>query len=68
MLNPRESHLTLVKVYPLRPPGTLDHDLLFCHILMSEFVIYTDTAHVGYPDTCQFTLGYTIFLSDNLVL
>jgi hypothetical protein len=47
--------------------GTLDHDLLLRRTSMSEIVVYTDADLAVCLDTCRSTLGYAVFLDDNLV-
>jgi hypothetical protein len=47
--------------------GTLDHGLFLHRTSMLDLAIYTDAHWVGCPDTCRSTLGYAVFLGDNLV-
>jgi hypothetical protein len=47
--------------------GTLDHGLLLRCASISDIIVYTDADWVGCPDTRRSTLGYMVFLVDNLV-
>jgi hypothetical protein len=62
-----EPHLTAAKRILRYLQGTLDHNLLLHRASTSDLVVYTDADWAGCPDTCQSTLGYAVFLSDNLV-
>jgi hypothetical protein len=46
---------------------TLDHGLLLHRASTSYLFIYTDADWTGCPDTRLSTLGYAVFLGDNLV-
>jgi hypothetical protein len=65
--NPHESHLTTAKRILRYLQGTFDHGLLLCRASTSDLVVYTDADWAGCPETRRSTLGYTMFLGDNLV-
>jgi hypothetical protein len=67
MHDPREPHLTTVKRILWYLQGTLDHNLLLCRASTSDLVVYTDADWVGCPDTHRSTLGYAVFLGDNII-
>jgi hypothetical protein len=46
---------------------TLDHDLLLHYASTSDLIVYTDDDWAGCPNTRQSTLGYAVFLGDNLI-
>jgi hypothetical protein len=47
--------------------GTLDYGLLLRHSSSSDLVIYMNVDWASCPDTRRSTLGYAVFLGDNLV-
>jgi hypothetical protein len=57
-----------------RPPGVSsdgheapDYELLLRHSRSTDLIVYTDADWAGCPDTHRLTLGYAVFLGDNLV-
>jgi hypothetical protein len=67
MHDPREPHLMAVKRILRYLQGTLDHGLLLRRASTSDLIVYSDADWAGSPDTHQSTLGYVVFLGDNLV-
>jgi hypothetical protein len=63
----REPHLTVAKRILWYLWGTFDHSLLLRRTSTSDLVIYTDADWASCPDTRRSTLGYAVFLGDNLV-
>jgi hypothetical protein len=68
MHDPREPHLTATKRILRYLQGTLDHGLLLRRTSMLDLVVYTDTDWAGCPNTRWSTLGYAVFLDDNLAV
>jgi hypothetical protein len=66
MHNPCEPHLTAAKRIIRYLQGTLDHGLFLRRASTSDLIIYTDTECASCPDTRRSTLGYPVFLGDNL--
>jgi hypothetical protein len=67
MDDPHEPHLTAMTRILHYLQGTLDHDLLLHRASTSDLVIYTDADWDGCPNTRWSTLGYVVFLGDNLI-
>jgi hypothetical protein len=67
MHDPREPHLTAAKRILRYLQGTLDHDLLLRRASMSDLIVYTNADWAGCPDNRRSSLGYVVFLGDNLV-
>jgi hypothetical protein len=67
MHDPREPHLTTMKLILRYLQGTPDYGLLLRRLSSSDLVVYTDADWAGCPDTRRFTSGYAVFLWDNLV-
>ena len=67
MHNLLEPHLTAVKRILRYLQSTLDYCLLLRRSSVSEHVVYTNADWSGCPDTRRSTLGYAVFLGDNLV-
>jgi hypothetical protein len=67
MHDPRESHLTAMKRILRYLRGTPDYGLLLRRSRSTDLVVYTDADWAGCPDTRRSTLGYAVFLGDNLV-
>jgi hypothetical protein len=47
--------------------GTPDYDILLRRSSCSDLVVYTDADWAGCSDTRCSTIGYVVFLGDNLV-
>jgi hypothetical protein len=47
--------------------GTLNHDLFLRRTSTSDLIIYTDADWAGCPNIRRSTLGYAVFLGDNLI-
>jgi hypothetical protein len=67
MHDPREPHLTVVKRILHYLQGTPYYSLLLRRSSSSNLIVYTDADWAGCPDTRHSTLGYAVFLRDNLV-
>jgi hypothetical protein len=67
MHDPREPHLTAMKRIMRYLQGTPDYGLLLCRSSSSDLIVYTDADWTSCPDTHCSTLGYAVFLGDNLV-
>jgi hypothetical protein len=67
MHDPREPHLAALKRIIRYIRGTLQFGLLLRPSSCSDLVVYTDADWAGCPDTCKSTLGYAVFLGDNLI-
>nr|GEV17512.1 ribonuclease H-like domain-containing protein [Tanacetum cinerariifolium] len=67
MHDPRESHLSALKRILRYVRGTLDYGLQLFSSLTTDLVAYSDADWVGCPTTCRSTLGYYIFLGNNLL-
>jgi hypothetical protein len=67
MHDPREPHLTAMKRILHYLQGTPDYGLLLRRSSSFDLVVYTDADWAGCPDTRRSTLGYAVFLGDNLV-
>jgi hypothetical protein len=67
MHDPREPHLTAVKRILRYLQGTIDLGLLLRRASTSGLIIYTDADWTGCPNTRRSTLGYAVFLGDNIV-
>jgi hypothetical protein len=67
MHDPREPHLVALKRILRYLQGTPELGLLLHRSSTSELVVYTDADWAGCPDSHRSTLGYAVFLGDNLV-
>jgi hypothetical protein len=67
MHDPREPHLTAMKLILRYLQGTPDYGLLLYRLSGSDLVVYTDADWASCPDTRRSTSGYAVFLGDNLV-
>jgi hypothetical protein len=67
MHDPREPHLAALERILRYIRGTLHLGLLLRSSPCTDLVVYTDADWAGCPDTRKSTLGYAVFLSDNLV-
>jgi hypothetical protein len=67
MHDPRKLHLTTTKRILRYLQGTLDLGLLLHRTSTSDLVVYTDADWANCPDTHRSTLGYAVFLGDNLI-
>jgi hypothetical protein len=64
---PREPHLNLVKRILRYIKGTLNFSMRLSCSATTSLIAYSDADWAGCPDTRQSTLGYCIYLGDNLV-
>jgi hypothetical protein len=67
MHDPCEPHLTVVKHILRYLQGTLNHGLLLRRTSTLDLIIYNGTNWANCPDTRRSTLGYIVFLGDNLI-
>jgi hypothetical protein len=67
MHDPQELHLTAIKLILRYLRGTHDFGLLLHRLSSSDLVVYIDADWAACPDTHRSTLGYVMFLGDNLV-
>ena len=67
MHDPREPHLASLKRILCYVRGTLHLGLLLRPSTSTDLVVYTDIDWAGCPDTRKSTLGYAVFLGDNLI-
>jgi hypothetical protein len=67
MHDPQEPHLTAIKRILRYLQGTPDYGLLLRRSSSSDLIIYMDADWAGCLNTCCSTLGYAVFLGDNLV-
>lgn len=67
MHDPREPHLAALTQILRYVRGMLDLGLHIQPSAATEPVVYSDADWVGCPDTRRSTLGYAVFLGDNLV-
>jgi hypothetical protein len=67
MHDTREPHLAALKRILRYIRGTLHLSLVLHPTVQHELVVYSDADWAGCPDTCKSTLGYAVFLGDNLV-
>ena len=67
MHNPHKPHLAALKLILCYVHGTLDLGLHLRTSSQSELVVYLDADWASCPDTRKSTLGYTVFLGDNLI-
>jgi hypothetical protein len=67
MHDPRDSHVTAMKRILRYLWGTPDYGLLLRRSCSTDLVVYTDANWAGCPDIRRSTLGYAVFLGDNLV-
>jgi hypothetical protein len=65
--DPRDSHLTAMKLILRYLRGTSDYGLLLCRSRSTDLAVYTEADWAGCPDTCRSTSIYAVFLGDNLV-
>ena len=67
MHDPREPHLAALKMILRYVRGTLHLGLLLRPPSSTDLQVYTDADWAGCPDTRKSTLGYAVFLGDNLI-
>ena len=67
MHDPHEPHLAALKRILCYVRGTLHLGLLLRPSTSTDLVVYTDADWAGCPDTRKSTLGYAVFLGDNLI-
>ncbi|GKB26617.1 ribonuclease H-like domain-containing protein [Tanacetum coccineum] len=67
MHDPREPHFSALKRILRYVRGTLDHGLELFSSSTTSLVAYTDTDWDGCPATRRSTLGYCVFLCNNLL-
>jgi hypothetical protein len=67
MYDPQEPHLTAMNRILRYLHGTPDYDLLLRRSSSSDLIVYTDTDWADCSDTRCSTLGYAVYLGDNLV-
>ncbi|XP_066392551.1 uncharacterized mitochondrial protein AtMg00810-like [Miscanthus floridulus] len=67
MHDSREPHLSALKRILRYLQGTLDLGLHLHRTSPADLTVYTDADWAGYPDTRKSTLGYAVFLGDNLI-
>jgi hypothetical protein len=67
MNDPRETHLTAMKRILRYLQGMPDYGFLLRRSSSSDLVVYTDADWAGCPDSRRSTLGYAVFLGDNLI-
>ncbi|GJR96029.1 ribonuclease H-like domain-containing protein [Tanacetum coccineum] len=67
MHDPREPHLPALKRILRYVHDTLDYDLQLYSSSTSSLVAYSDADWVSYPTTRRSTLGYCVFLGNNLL-
>jgi hypothetical protein len=67
MHDPRETHLTALKRILRYVRDTTDLGLHIRQSSSHDLVAYSDVDWAGCPDTRKSTLGYAVFLGDNLV-
>jgi hypothetical protein len=67
MHDPRMPHLALIKRILRYMEGTLSTSLHLSSGPVDSLTAYSDADWVGCPDSRRSTLGYCIFLSNNLV-
>jgi hypothetical protein len=67
MHDPRMPHLALIKRILRYMEGTLSTGLHLSSGPVDSLTAYSDADWVGCPDSRRSTLGYCIFLSNNLV-
>ncbi|GJR74735.1 ribonuclease H-like domain-containing protein [Tanacetum coccineum] len=67
MHDPREPYYTALKRILRYVCGTLDHGLQLYYSHTSQLIAYSDADWVGCPSTRRSTLGYCVFLGDNLI-
>ncbi|GKG08116.1 ribonuclease H-like domain-containing protein, partial [Tanacetum coccineum] len=63
----REPHYTVLKCILCYIRGTIDHGLQLHVSSMTQLTAYTDADWTGCPITRRSTLGYCVFLGDNLL-
>jgi hypothetical protein len=67
MHDPREPHLALIKRLLRYVKGTLDFGLHLSASSVSSLTAYYDADWAGCPDTRRSTLGFCVYLRDDLV-
>lgn len=67
MHDPREPHLAALKHILRYVRGTLHLGLLLRPSTQSNLLVYSDVDWAGCSDTHKSTLGYAVFLGDNLI-
>ncbi|GJS26461.1 ribonuclease H-like domain-containing protein [Tanacetum coccineum] len=65
--DPREPHYTALKRILRYIRDTIDHGLQLHVSFMTQLTAYTNADWAGCPITRRFTLGYCVFLGDNLL-
>ncbi|XP_048502909.1 uncharacterized mitochondrial protein AtMg00810-like [Beta vulgaris subsp. vulgaris] len=67
MHDPREHHFHALKRILRYLKGTLDYSMHYSSTPVTSLISYTDADWGGCPDTRRSTLGYCVFLGDNLI-
>ncbi|GJY17036.1 ribonuclease H-like domain-containing protein [Tanacetum coccineum] len=67
MRDPREPHFAALKRILRYVQGTVDFGLQLYVSATTSLVGYTDADGAGFPSTRMYTLGYCVFLGDNLL-
>ncbi|GJW12072.1 ribonuclease H-like domain-containing protein [Tanacetum coccineum] len=67
MHDPRESHFSALKQILRYVRGTLDYGLQLFSSSTTDLVAYSDVDRAGCPTTRRSTLGYCVFLGNNLL-
>ncbi|GJY50491.1 ribonuclease H-like domain-containing protein [Tanacetum coccineum] len=67
MHDPWEPHLCALKRILRYVQGTLNYDLQLFSSSTTDLVAYSDADWAGYPTTRRSTLGYCVFLGNNLL-
>jgi hypothetical protein len=67
MHDPHEPHLTTTKCILRYLQGSLDLNFLLHRVSTSDLIVYIDADWAGCSDTHHSTLGYAMFLGDNLI-
>lgn len=64
---PREPHFQFLKRVLRYIKGTLDHGLCISPSKSQQLIAYSDAYWGGCPDSRRSTLGYCVFIGDNIV-
>jgi hypothetical protein len=67
MASPTDSHWQLIKWILRYVRGTIDHDLQFTTSSDLSLHAYCDVDWAGYPDDRRSTIGFAIYLGNNLI-